>query len=267
VFLIRPIVRFAVGHIAYVVIGLLLLLVAAGLGARAALGHMVKAGIEGVGPHVLHVRVTVQEVEVSVLRGSLVMHGFALGNPEGFSSPHAFRAGRVRVAAKLPSLFTEELVLPTIEADAPELTLEMAGEETNLGRIIEGLDLPEEGEERTGRKFRIGLVRVTNASVRVAGLPMGQEIRLELPPVEIRDLVVGGEPATPGEVAERILTGLTEELAGAGGLSVGGERLEELLDELEGPYEPDQDLPKGAIEALEGMPEELRRELDDLLSE
>ena len=68
------------------------------------LGKVVKTAINEVGPKVVKVPLKVDDVSVSVLGGSFVMKGFAMGNPPGFKSPNSVTIDRLQVDAKIKSL-------------------------------------------------------------------------------------------------------------------------------------------------------------------
>jgi len=223
----------------------LLLAVFAGIGLALALDRIVKAGIEKAGPALVKVPMKVQNVDISLLGGSFALEGFEMGNPPGFASAHSFAVGRVRVKAKLTSLLSDEVVLPLIVVENPDVTLEFAGTRTNLGEIQRNLARPEKGAGRRARKkLRIGLISVRGASVTVAGLPGGRTAHFSLPDIEVRELKAGGEPADPAEVAQRTLTALYESILRAGGSVLSSEQLAALKTET-------QDALRSGREALE----------------
>ena len=255
--IVKSAVRLVIGIVAVV----LILLVLAAAGVTLALNHLVKAGIETVGPRVMGVPVRVAAVDISLLKGSFVVTGFEVGNPKGFDSPTSFAVGRMRVDAKLRSLFSDEIVMPVVEVEAPEATLEMKDGRTNIGVLQEGLKLPERKSEK---KLRIGVIRVRDASVRVAGLPGGQSMRFALPDAELTDLHTGGEAASPGEVASRTLTELYDDIMAACGELLSDEELEELRKELEDVLLSGGEGLEGTRLKLEEAAREMEKELGDL---
>jgi len=205
--------------------------------AVASIGRLAKTAIETVGPRVLQVPVSVDDVDVSIRQGSFSFSGFRVGNPEGFSSPNSFAVARARVQADLRTLLSDVVVVPLVEVDKPEVTLEFDGTRTNLGEILKTLQAlrqrEAEGLEEPGRKVRIGLIRITGARVSVAGLPGGQGISFPLPDVTIEDLQAGGEPRSPAEVATRMLESLYAETVKAGQKLLPAEQLGALKAQTE----------------------------------
>jgi hypothetical protein len=241
---------------------MLLLLLLTVVGLTLALDRLVKAGIETVGTRVMGVPVRVADVDISLLKGSFTMTGFEVGNPPGFSSPHSLSVGRMHVDARLLSLLTDEIVMPVVEVEAPEATFELKDWKTNIGQLLEGLQTRERQSEKG---LRIGVIRVRGARVRVAGLPGGHEMLLELPDVEMKDLTTGGEAASPTEVATRALEELHEDILAATGGVLTAEEVEELRRELEEALMSGGEGLDEHRRHLEEAAEQLRKELEDLL--
>ena len=61
------------------------------------LGNIVKAAVEKAGPVALGVPVKLESAKFQLLRGHVSLKGFALGNPEGFSTEKAIGVGEVTV--------------------------------------------------------------------------------------------------------------------------------------------------------------------------
>lgn len=256
------ILRFLRRRIFSLLIGLLILVVLLVAGLTLALDRLVKAGIETVGPRIAQVPLKVKDVDVSVLRGSFAVKGFEMGNPEGFHSPHSFSAGRIRVEAELASLLSDEIVLPLIEVEEPEVTVEFAGTKTNLGEIIKALELSE--RKQSDKMLRVGLIRIVGAQVVITGLPAGQSIRLPLPDIEIKDVKAGGEPATPGEVAARVLQKLYDRILSGAGEVLPAEQLDALRDELEEVVREGEQILEESLKELEEAADEIRKELEGI---
>ncbi|MFM8358037.1 MAG: hypothetical protein ACKOET_05725, partial [Verrucomicrobiota bacterium] len=68
------------------------------------LGPVVKTGIERFGPEFTQSPITVARVKLSPRSGSGTLDGLVVGNPAGYTSPHALRIGRARFQLKTSSL-------------------------------------------------------------------------------------------------------------------------------------------------------------------
>jgi hypothetical protein len=221
-----------VRKVIWILAGLVVLVVIAGVVVVLSLGSIVKAGINTVGPRVAKVPVSVQKVRISLLGGSFAMEGFQVGNPAGFKTPHSFTADRIEVNAELRSLLSDEMVIPLIEIDQPAVTLEFAGGKTNMGEIMKGLQTPapqpEPQKQKPQKRMRIGLIKVLGAKVSVAGLPAVGSTSVSVPDIQISDVGTGGQGATPQEVASRTLSAVYEAVVGAVGSVLSAEQLDTL---------------------------------------
>ena len=190
-----------------------------------ALGSIAKAGIQEVGPMVTHVPTTVNAVHVSLMHGRFVMEGFQMGNPNGFTSPHCITVGRAEVDAKLSSMFGSVMDIPLIDVKKPQLTLEFSGVHSNFGMLLDGMKQPEAAPKKAGKQMRIGVMRITGATVQVAGLPGGKAVTIPLPKIELTDLSAGGQSKSPAEVAAAVLTALEQAVLKAGQSVLSSEEL------------------------------------------
>ncbi|MFO8007571.1 MAG: hypothetical protein R6V05_07555 [Candidatus Brocadiia bacterium] len=240
-----------------VIVGVAVLVVLLGLGAMVLLGHVVEAGIERVGPVVTRVPLEVDDVDISLFGGTFTLHGFKMGNPEGYEAAHATTVGRTQVSAELRSLLSDEIVLHRVEVDQPSLTVEFKGGQTNLGAILANARMP---EKRSDKRIRLGVLRITEPSVQLAGLPAGQSVELRLPDIELTDLSAGGEAKSPAELIAAVLEAIQEKILAEISDRLPAERLEALRGELEGKVEEGR-------EALDQAREELEEEAGGLLKD
>jgi hypothetical protein len=217
--LVRPIVS------ALVVLIVLAALVVAGT--TALLGSAVRAGIEAAGPVLLKAPVAVQDVDISLLGGSLVLRGLEVGNPEGFPSGQALLASRIEVEARLRSLLSDEIVLHRVEVQRPEISVQHADGRTNLAGVLDAV----RGAGQGGKRMRIGVLSIRDPSVALSGLPLDQEIRLRLPDIELEDLSPGGEGRESRELLADVLTAVQEHILRAGASVLSREALAVLRGE------------------------------------
>lgn len=217
----------------WVLVGLAVLGVVAGAVIIMQLGRIVKAGVETVGPRIAKVPVVVQAVHVSLLRGSFAVEGLEVGNPEGFDSPHSFSVRRIAVDARLPSFLSDEIVIPSIVVEKPDITLELSGTRTNIGEILKNVERPpKETEPKPKKKLRVGVILIEGATVTMAGLPGSRSVSLPLPRVEVTDLQTGGQAATPQQVVSRTLAALYESVIGVAGQALSPEQVGTLKGDL-----------------------------------
>ena len=73
-------------------------------GAAAALlvsiNPVVEAGVNKFGPEITGTHVFLKKADISVFSGEGSLHEFTLGNPKGYSAPHAVKVGSVNIPDK-----------------------------------------------------------------------------------------------------------------------------------------------------------------------
>ncbi|MHC4787607.1 MAG: DUF748 domain-containing protein [Planctomycetota bacterium] len=256
-------VRFLIRKLVWLLAGLVALVVLAAIGLNVAVDRLVRSGLETTGPLLTGVPVQVRDVHLSILGGSFTVEGFEMGNPEGFKGSRSLAAGRIHVEAKLASLFSDEVVLPLVEVEEPEVVLELSEGKTNLGQIIEKIESlrPESSE----RRLRIGRMQIRGARVGIAGLPAGQDLSFSLPDVVITDLQTGGESATAQQVASKVLRALLDDVLAEATGGLASARLDSLQEELDEALRLGRDVLGEDFEDLERAAEKARKELETLL--
>jgi uncharacterized protein involved in outer membrane biogenesis len=173
-----------------------------------------------------------------------------MGNPEGFKSDRSAFVGRAHVDFEWGTLFSSTVVVPEVEIDRPELTVEYAKGATNIGTIIDQVSSTEKSE----RKYRIGVLRISDPEVRVAGLPAGQTVDVELPDIELTDLGADGG-LSPAELVVRILKAIQEAVLGSVSGQLPDQQLEQLRSEV---LQTGQDF-------LEQTRQEVQKRVQDML--
>jgi len=167
-------------------------------------GKIVKIGVEKGGTLVLGVPTTLNKATVSVWRGTAGVDGLTLGSPEGFAEPSMFELDHAHATVDIWSLRKDELIVKEVVIDGPRITLEFAGTKTNWGTVMERLQkepAQEEAKQKSQRKVRVGRIVLSNAKVRIAGIPVAGSATVPLPRLEITDLApADGTPSTIGNV-------------------------------------------------------------------
>lgn len=173
-----------------VILGVILLVVVVAIGAFvvANLDTIVEKGVEKGGTMILGVNTELDGASVSLLRGKAGLEGLKLGSPEGFEADGMFKLNEVQVDLDVRSLRSDEIVISEILIDGPEITLEFSGGKTNWGTVLERLKGEPKEEEKDAPKMRIDHVLITDASIRIAGIPLIGDVSVPLPRVEINDL-------------------------------------------------------------------------------
>src|SRR5216117_3609716 len=93
-------------RIAVTLVVCLVLLVAASI---YFLGSIVKKGVETVGPRITRTEMKLDSATLSLLSGSGKLKGLFIGNPEGFKTESAIKAGSVSVGVVAGSVFSDKV--------------------------------------------------------------------------------------------------------------------------------------------------------------
>ena len=104
------------------------------------LGIFVAGTIRTVAPQILGVPVKVKWVSLSFLRGRVGVHGFEIGNPEGFNTPYLLHAGKVVVDLHVPDLLHGKTHIEKLHVIGPHVWYHRKLTESNLSVLLDGLD-------------------------------------------------------------------------------------------------------------------------------
>ena len=202
------------------------------------LGKIVLKSANIAAPAALGVPVTLQDVDISLLRGSAAVKGLHVGNPEGFKTAGLFDLGAVSVDVDNSTLLSDVIVIKEISIDGLALTYEQGLRGSNLGALIDQLSAgqeekpedqkapPEEkapAEEKPGKKVVIEKLSITGSQMNLsitgaAALTGGGSIPIPLPPIVLTDLGKEKNGVTLVEAVREIL----DAIAGVAGTAVSG---------------------------------------------
>lgn len=181
----------------------LLALVLVGL----SLNALVKGGIETMGPQIVGVPVTLEDVDVTLLSGTSMQAGLTqlvVKNPEGYETAAAVALPEIRIDVDWHSLLTDTVIVDEVLIVAPAITFEWSLEGSNLGTIHENIrrntrsgsddNGREKGEEhKEGQEFdktvHIKKVTVKDAVINVSFIGGQDEVtQVSLPDLDLRDI-------------------------------------------------------------------------------
>ncbi len=180
------------------------------------LGRLVKMAIEEFGPEMTQAAVKVSKVEISAADGRGALSGFFLGNPRGFKSDYALKAGTVEIDLEPASLARDVIVIHKILIDAPQIGYEKAGDITNFDAIQRNVEAylgakdgkGEKTKQESGKKMIIGSFVIRNAKVNYNDM-----LELKLPDIELRNVGKKTGGATSAQVTKAIIAELNTQLA------------------------------------------------------
>jgi len=213
---------------ALVVLVILLAIVAgAAFWVYESLDVLVKFTLEHYGPDVAGVPVRVAHVEISPTSGRGSLKGIEIGNPQGFTAPHAARLGEVRVQVDPATIRSRLVRIREIAIEGPTIVYERGGKTTNLDAIhrnIEGYVSrnapPKPSDPGAGdtvwphNLFIVDRFTIRGAKVTMTNPALrGQGITFDLPDIELRDMGKSEGGLTPSQLANIVTNTVIAKIA------------------------------------------------------
>jgi len=187
-----------------------------------------KAGIETAASKTLSVGVTIDDVDFSILGGSIGFQGLVIDNPPGYQHDKLLEVGDARIAVSIGSLLTDTVNIKEIMFEDVNVVIEQKGiTSNNLQDIIKALPKadaePEEKTEETekpAKKLHIDKLELTNITVKAKLLPVpgkADTVTLKLDPILMTDLGSDDKmdvAALSSKILLAIATGVAKQGAG-----------------------------------------------------
>jgi hypothetical protein len=175
---------------------------------------IVKFALEYYGPKVAGVDVKVSEVRISPTDGRGSLRGIEIGNPPGFSAPHAARFGEASVWIDPATIRSPVVLIHEIVIADPAITYERGARSTNLDviekRIAESAaaaqSVPAGTSPLAGEKRRYTIERfvIRGAKVTMTNNALkGQGVTFDLPEIEMKE--IGKERGVTADEASRLV--------------------------------------------------------------
>ena len=204
----KKIILIGVGVVVAAVIALVIVL-------SSSLDGMAKRAVESVGPKITKVEVKLDSVSLSPISGSGKVNGLVVGNPEGFKAPSAIRVGSATLAIQPSSLFSDKVIIKTINVEGPEITFETDLRANNLSKLLANINETtgggkesqvEKEEPKAARKLQVNEFIVTGAKVNVSlTSPIVKSATVTLPEIRLKDLGTGPEGITAASLTKEML--------------------------------------------------------------
>ena len=208
-------------------LGLMVVLIVAAIGMALFLDSIVKKGLETAGPQATKGPVTVDRVSLSIFSGAGKVSGLTVGNPEGFKTPSAIKAGTIAVQISPGSIFSDKIIVKSIQIDAPEITFEGGLKGSNLGALLANVEAyssstAKPGTKGAGKKLQVDEFTITGAKVSASlSLMGGKAITVPIPDIRLANLGTGPEGITAAELAQRMFKEILASATKAGGNVLG----------------------------------------------
>jgi hypothetical protein len=215
-----------------IVLGLVVLLVAALLVVGLSLDGIVKRGVETFGPKLTKVDIKLHKVALSLFSGSGQIDGLVVGNPEGFKTPQAISVGSASLALSPGSLLSHKIVIKYIKVQGPEITLEAGAGGSNLKKILANLNETSGGggndanaaakpkEAGPGKKLEVDDFFLSGAKLHLSLTGLGSAT-VPLPDIHLTGLGKEDAGLTGAELTKRVLAAIEQAAAKAAADSAG----------------------------------------------
>lgn len=203
----------------------LVLIVVAVLVVGVFLDKIVKTGVETVGPKIVQVPITLDEVKLALLTGSARVKGLIVGNPEGYKTPFAISIGTASVGVNPLTVLSDKIVVRSVEVHNPEITFEGGLGGNNLGKIMDNVNAVAQAGgppstkktatagNKPAKKIEVDDLLITGAKVHgTLVLFGGKEITLPslpLPDIHLTNLGKGSDGLTPTDLTRVVLQAIT----------------------------------------------------------
>jgi hypothetical protein len=177
------------------------------------LGRLVKLAVEEFGPKMTQAEVRVSKVEIAAADGQGVISGLLLGNPMGFKTDYALKAGTIEIAIEPASIAQDVVVIHRILIDAPNIIYEKGDNGSNFDAIqrnVEqylGAGKSDKAGQGEGKKMIIDSFIIRNARVNYNG-----KIDISLPDIELHDVGKKTGGATSAQVVKALVAELNAKL-------------------------------------------------------
>ena len=195
-----------------------------------------KAGIEAAASKTLKVNVTLDNVSLSILAGSVELENLIIPNPEGYENLNLLEAGKAKIDVGLKSLMSDTVEIDDMIFNDITVVIEQKGFTNNLQQILDTLPKPdEEPEDKTDDKEKaeknllIKNLELNNITVKIKLIPLPGKIDtipLKLAPIKMTDL---------GTDNKMSVATLTAKILGAIAMGVAEQGVGIIPDEIIGP--------------------------------
>jgi hypothetical protein len=170
------------------------------------LNSVVKSGVETAGPKLTQTPLRLAGVQLSPFSGSGSLTELFIGNPAGFKTESAIKVGKVAVVLRPSSVFSDTVLIESIDIQAPEITFEGTLTGSNLSKILENIEAAVGTEGESTTRVRVNDLRVTGGLINVSmTLLGGRSLSVPLPDLHLQGIGTGGSGVSTGELARQIM--------------------------------------------------------------
>ena len=141
-----------------------------------------------------------------------------IGNPAGFRTAHAVKAGRIDVEIDIASIARDVVVIRRIAIHAPDVIYEKGDAMTNFDAIQKNIANylgPADGK-KGGKKLIVEELLIRDARAQASAAFMGgKTVSVPLPDITLKDLGKTRGGISPGELGQEVAGALKARLSAA----------------------------------------------------
>ncbi len=183
------------------------------------LDSLVVAGVEKFAS-LRRTRVRLKEAKISITSGEGALRGLSVGNTSGFKTEYALRLGEISVSLDTATITQNPVVIKKIVIASPEVIYELGEGGSNIDAIQRNVNAymakfksaPAEQKKAgagDGTKPIIENLYIRGGKVNVsAGFLQGKTLGAGLPDIHIKDIGKSQGGASPGEIAEKVISSI-----------------------------------------------------------
>jgi len=185
------------------------------------LGALIKRSVNTYGPEITGAEVHVEGVQTVLLSGEARLSNFYLGNPTGYSTPHAIKADSVYLDMDVSSLSGSTIIINKIELIHPKINYEKIKGSDNFKQIVKNINgnggKPDRADNAVKGKgsrrliIRDVIFRDAEVTLAISGL-VGHRISARIQDIHLKNI---GEPEgglPPSEAFKILLLALYSDI-------------------------------------------------------
>ncbi len=206
----------------YVVGGIVVLGIIAFFVVAFSLGSIVKNGINRVGPEMTQTTVVLQSAEISPFSGEGTLSHLVIGNPQGWTTDHAFSLGKITIAVEPRSLMSDHIVIDKLIIEQPDIIYESNISNSNLQDLLKNIQQSEKGtadqpvRNNKGQPIKIEIRNFQLLSGKITANVNNRTLNIPMPDLTLQNLGTQQGGLTPQQLSFAIMKEVTTHAVQAG---------------------------------------------------
>ncbi len=190
------------------------------------LDSIITEAVEHFGSEITQTKVSLEKTVISATSGKGALHGLKVTNPKPFKTPSAFQFSEISLAIDIASVTKDTVIIKEVVIASPEITYEIGSKGSNIDAIKRNIDSystpsrPDpykkeevESTDKNSKKLIIEKLIIRDGKINVsASILNGKAMSVNLPGLTLNDIGKDKGGASPGEVANKIITALRQNI-------------------------------------------------------